>query len=94
MKVISIKDFKESLSHWAEIVNQGDSVLVTKHERPYITVSPPVDRTLILGKRVNQGDLLPLEFIQSTRVGKRALSILLEDRDEDDSSPSRRKANR
>lgn len=39
-KIISIKEFRENLSHFADLIDQGDTLVVIRHSIPAFKVTP------------------------------------------------------
>ena len=80
MKSVPIKELKENLSQWAEAVSKGSEILVTKHNRPYIRLTPGNERHLYRGSMVGQGGL---KAVGRRLTGGKWLKFLEEDRKED-----------
>ena len=80
MKSVPLKDLKQHLSQWAEEAAKGEVVQVTKHNRPYIILSPSGVSGLYCGKRAGHE---PLKSILKSATKGRWLQYLKEDRDED-----------
>jgi antitoxin (DNA-binding transcriptional repressor) of toxin-antitoxin stability system len=57
MNKVSINDLKKSLAHWTERAAQGDSIEVTRYNRPYVRLVASEEAGLVRGKRVGQGAL-------------------------------------
>lgn len=80
MKSVPLKVLKSDLSHLAEEASEGSEILVTKHNRPYIRLSPGGLQNLYRGSRVGREDLRP---IARGATRGRWLKVLEEDRRED-----------
>lgn len=77
MKEVPLKELKSNLSFWAEKASKGDTLQITKYNRPYILVGPSRVGGLVVGERV--GEPLPPPALKSASKGE-WLRCLQEDR--------------
>lgn len=60
MKTVTVKELKQNLAAYMDIAAQGESVLVTKYNRPYVRLVTQKDQQgLIIGSRVGKASLKP-----------------------------------
>ena len=80
MSSVTLKDLKEDLSSWAQRAAKGETIHVTKYNRPYIVLGPSNPKGLHVGSRVGKG-----HFVAVVKGGLRGLALkaLQEDREED-----------
>lgn len=79
MKSVSLKDLKENFSSWAERAARGETVQVTKHHHPYVTLLPSLPSFVTMGKRVGKESLR--SRLNVNTKGK-SIEYLLEDRED------------
>lgn len=79
MKKISLNEFKEGLSDFAEEVAEGEIIEVTKYNRPYIRVVAATQEGLTIGRLYRKGELKPV-LKRAVSLSK-ILKVLEEDRD-------------
>jgi len=79
MKCVSLKDLKEDLSTWTEIAAHGESVQVTRYNKPYVVLGPAILSGVHMGRRL--GDDLKPCFGKDPTSG-RWLNVLQDDRDD------------
>lgn len=78
MKKVPLKELKENLAHWAEVAALGESLEVTKHNKPYIMLIPCALPHVRAGQNVGKIFLTPALKKDPTR--RAWLDTLLEDR--------------
>jgi antitoxin (DNA-binding transcriptional repressor) of toxin-antitoxin stability system len=81
MKKVSLKDLKKDLSTWAEIAAKGDTVLVSRYNKPYVYLSGNFTPALHWGGRVGKEDLSSPFKEKAISAGKWQ-TVLDEDRSE------------
>jgi prevent-host-death family protein len=77
MKQISLQELKRQLSHWIDLARSGETILITKHNKPVAKLTTAVQPGRYIGKRFGKGNLKPL-FDNLTKG--EALRVLMEDR--------------
>ena len=80
MKSISIKDLKLFLARYAEEVARGQTIHVTKYNKPFIQITPAAPGGLRLGSRVGKASLKP---VAKAATKGYFLKCLEKDRNED-----------
>lgn len=61
MKKATLKELKDNLSTLTEIASKGETVEITRYNRPYIILSPTQLQNLTVGRRVGLGvEIKPL----------------------------------
>jgi prevent-host-death family protein len=84
MKQVTIQDLKSDLSRILSQANQGARIEITRHNRPYATLTPPESDVVTVGSRVGEGTLRPaLTRSIPWHVLRRVLDEDREDRIED-----------
>ncbi|HBF13691.1 MAG TPA: hypothetical protein DDW49_09975 [Deltaproteobacteria bacterium] len=78
MKMVTLKQLKEDLSGWAEKAAKGESIQVTKYNKPYITLVRSNTQDLHIGSRYGKGTL---KCVIKGGLGGLSLKYLSEDRD-------------
>jgi antitoxin (DNA-binding transcriptional repressor) of toxin-antitoxin stability system len=79
VKNVSLKDLKEDLSNWTEVAAKGETVQVTRYNKPYVLLGPAAMPGVRMGSRV--GESLKPCFDKDPTSG-RWLTVLQEDRDD------------
>ena len=79
MKSISLKLLKQSLSKYTEEAARGETIQITKHNKPFAYLLPAATPFLHAGAQVGRK---PLRSIGKLASGGKYLKILKEDRDE------------
>ena len=77
MKSISLKDLKENLSKYTEDAAHGETIQVTKYNKPFIYLTGASQPSLNVGSRVGKGTL---RSVLSRGTNGKYLKVLLEDR--------------
>lgn len=81
MKKVPLKHLKQSLAAWAALAHKGETVEVTKYNRPYLRMVPVFEQGVRIGANVGKQELRPALSRSIARA--RILEALAEDRDED-----------
>lgn len=79
MKSVPLKELKENLASWAEEASKGETVQVTKYNRPYIVLSAGKTPGLYQGGKVGREVLRSV--LKEATCGQ-WLRYLAEDRDD------------
>lgn len=77
MKKVSIQDLKATLSAAVAEAEAGQTIVITRHNRPVARLSPAQSPNVHVGSHVGKGRLAPA-ITPGTRVPY--LAVLLEDR--------------
>lgn len=81
MEKVPLKELKENLSYWTEKASKGDTIEVTKYNKPYVRLVSSHPPGLTIGSKVGQ-PLPPSPFKKGLKVDwKKALD---EDRGDPD----------
>lgn len=81
MKSVPLKDLKNHLASFAEMASRGESILVTKHNKPYVRLSGAAEPDVRVGSSFETARLKPC--LKNAKTRGRYLRYLLEDRDDD-----------
>lgn len=81
MKSVPLKDLKNNLAGFAEMASHGETILITKHNKPYVRLSAANEPDVRVGTRFAKGRLRPC--LKSAKTRGQYLRYLLEDREDD-----------
>ena len=78
MKKVPINDLKKNLAKWTITASKGIPIEITKHNRPFIRITPAQSTNLHIGSTLDT----TLKSVLNNATRGKFLKILLEDRNE------------
>lgn len=59
MTTVSVEALKANFAHWASKAASGETVYVTRHNRPFVQLTACKEPSVHVGSRVGKGQLTP-----------------------------------
>jgi len=78
MHIAPMQELKENLSALAEMAAQGETIEITKHNKPFIRLTPATMPGLHVGRFAGKK---PLKSAVSKNTGGKFLKVLVADRE-------------
>ena len=78
MKSVPIKVLKQELARWTEIASKGETVEITRHNKPFARLGPAWGPEVHIGRHLGRGGLRPAVDKGTNGI---ALKALMEDRE-------------
>ncbi|MBU0678025.1 MAG: type II toxin-antitoxin system prevent-host-death family antitoxin [Verrucomicrobia bacterium] len=79
MKKVSVASLKQELSSYLHLVEKGEEVVVTSHNRPVARIVPELEGVVVREPRAKYGSLKQVKGVSLSR-GVSAFDALIEDR--------------